>query len=287
MALIAREIGDDPETWVWTAADSLFLSLVAQMHGRGMRVIIDGVFNHTGRDFFAFADLAAQQTASRFGSWYKVTSWDNPTTDSSEFDWVGWWGYKSLPEFADAEDQRTLAGGPAAYVQAITRRWMDPNGDGDPSDGIDGWRLDVATDIPSGFWRSWHQGVCSLNPSAYTVAEIWDASAEYLAETGFGGVMNYHDFAYPVKGFLMDATLMPSMLGDRMPAEGPTRLNLVDSHDTDQLASMIVNRRVGPYERADRLTMTMRRVTGAMRPTTSANPVRRIVRSSGWRCCCR
>jgi len=287
LALIAREIGDDPETWVWTAADSLFLSLVAQMHGRGMWVIIDGVFNHTGRDFFAFADLAAQQTASRFGSWYKVTSWDNPATDSSEFDWVGWWGYKSLPEFADAEDQRTLAGGPAAYVQAITRRWMDPNGDGDPSDGIDGWRLDVATDIPSGFWRSWHQGVCSLNPAAYTVAEIWDASAEYLAETGFGGVMNYHDFAYPVKGFLMDATLMPSMLGDRMPAEGPTRLNLVDSHDTDQLASMIVNRRVGPYERADRLTMTMRRVPGAMRPTTSANPVRRIVRSSGWRCCCR
>ena len=254
LALIAREVGDDPNTWVWTAADSLFLTLIDQMHAHGMRIIIDGVFNHAGRDFFAFADLAAHQTASRFESWYNVTSWDNPATEANEFDWEGWWGFKPLPEFADSEDELTLADGPAAYIDAITQRWMDPNGDGDPSDGVDGWRLDVATDVPSGFWRTWHERVCTLNPSAYTLAEIWDESSEYLKETGFGGAMNYHGFAYPVTGYLIDGMIGPSVLVDRMEniSAESTYLNLIDSHDTDRLASMIVNRTTDEYERSDR-----------------------------------
>lgn len=254
LILMDLETGDDPQSWVWTQADSLFLELIDQMHTRGMRLIIDGVFNHTGREFFAFADLASQQTASRFGDWYKVTAWDNPATEESEFDYEGWWGYKPLPEYADSEDGLTLAPGPAAYVHAITRRWMDPNGDGDPSDGVDGWRLDVATDVPAGFWRAWHEEVCSLNPSAYTVAEIWDDPTQLLAEAGFGGVMNYQQFAYPVTGYLIDATLKPAVLASLMPAtvEGIPNLNLIDSHDTDRLASMIVNAASGAYERADR-----------------------------------
>ena len=254
LALMAREIADNPQTWIWTAADSLFLALVDQMHMRGMRIIIDGVFNHTGRDFFAFEDLTDKQTDSRFRDWYKVTSWDNPATEASEFDYEGWWGYKPLPEFADSEDQQTLASGPAEYIGAITRRWMDPNGDGDPSDGIDGWRLDVATDVPSGFWRAWHEEVCQINPNAYTVAEIWDDPAELIAEAGFGGAMNYDRFAYPVTGFLIDGWLNPGDLGRRMlvPPAGPAHLNLIDSHDTDRLASMIVNANSGAYEREDR-----------------------------------
>ena len=60
----------DPSTWQWTAADKLFLKLIKEAHGRGIRVIIDGVFNHTGRDFFAFKDIRKNQAKSRYKDWY-------------------------------------------------------------------------------------------------------------------------------------------------------------------------------------------------------------------------
>ena len=251
---MSAEIGDEPSTWVWTAADSLFLRLIAEMHARGLRVILDGVFNHTGRDFFAFADIWAQQAASPYASWYNVSQWDDPETEADEFDYEGWWGYRPLPVFSDSEDGSSLHPEVAQYVLAATLRWMDPNADGDPSDGIDGWRLDVATEVPPGFWRTWHEEVCALNPAAYTVGEIWDESAMFVAEAGFGGAMNYHGFAYPVKGFLVDGSLMPTGLDNYLDTqETPgVHLNLVDSHDTDRLASMIVNRARAEYARPER-----------------------------------
>ena len=79
---------------------------------------------------------------------------------------------------------------------------MDPDGDGNPSDGIDGWRLDVANEVPLKFWQDWHQMVRELNPQAYTVAEIWDDAREFLTRGGFSATMNYFAFAFPAKGFL-------------------------------------------------------------------------------------
>ena len=55
----------------------------------------------------------------------------------------------------------------------VTRRWLDPNGDGDPSDGVDGFRLDVAEMVPLGFWRDYRRFVRSINPEAYLVGEVW------------------------------------------------------------------------------------------------------------------
>ncbi len=254
LARMALESDDDPASWVWTAADSLFLHLVNEMHMRGIRVILDGVFNHTGRDFFAFADVRAHQAASRYADWYNVLVWDDPETEADEFDYEGWWDYKPLPVFADSEDKASVHPDVAKYVLAITKRWMDPNSDGDPSDGIDGWRLDVATEVPPGFWRSWHAAVCSLNPAAYTVAEIWDESALFLAEAGFMGAMNYHGFAFPAKGFLIDGMLMPIEFSEflSLPNLYSVHLNLIDSHDTDRLASMIVNGAPSAYVREER-----------------------------------
>ena len=60
----------DPASWHWTAADKLFLTLVRRAHELGIRVVIDGVFNHTGRDFFAFEDIRRHQAASRYKDWY-------------------------------------------------------------------------------------------------------------------------------------------------------------------------------------------------------------------------
>ena len=115
--LIAREDPTDPSTWHTTAADSLFFVLLEKAHARDLRVIIDGVFNHTGRDFFAFEDLVENQAESRYADWYAVNSFDDPATpDTSEFDYTGWWGVKSLPEFATNEASTNLQAGPKQYI---------------------------------------------------------------------------------------------------------------------------------------------------------------------------
>jgi len=259
LKLIASETGD-PETWQWTAADKLFLELIRQLHGRGMRVIIDGVFNHTGRDFFAFTDLMKNQADSDYQDWYIVQHFDDPETPHNEFRYKSWWGFESLPEFSDNESQQDLHPGPKQYVFDITRRWMDPDGDGDPKDGIDGWRLDVANEVPAGFWHDWNTLVRELNPEAYTVGEFWGDARQHLIDGRFSGTMNYHGFAYLVKGYLIDGRLTPhdfgQLLGERL-AEYPLPMqfamqNLIDSHDTDRVASMIVNAGGKNYRQPDR-----------------------------------
>ncbi len=258
LKLIAAEAGD-PDKWVWTAADQLFLKLIGEAHRRQIRIVIDGVFNHTGRDFFAFADLRQKQQQSPYRDWYIVEEFDDPDTERSEFRYKGWWGVDTLPEFADNQDGTDLHPGPKAYVFAATRRWMDPDGDGDPRDGIDGWRLDVANEVPIRFWRDWNQLVRELNPEAYTVTELWQNADSFLRTGGFSATMNYHGFAFLAKGWLIDGTLAPSRFAAEFqsrhaPYPEPVRLamqNLIDSHDTDRLASMIVN--AGrPYVQPDR-----------------------------------
>ncbi|MEM1096241.1 MAG: glycoside hydrolase family 13 protein [Bacteroidota bacterium] len=248
LALIADETAD-PETWQWTAADRLFLDLLTEARARGIRVVIDGVWNHTGRDFFAFADLRERQADSPYADWYVVEQFDDPATPASEFAYEGWWGVETLPVFADTPDGQDLHPEPKQYIFDATARWMDPNGDGDPSDGIDGWRLDVAEEVPTGFWADWNAHVRRLNPDAYTVAEVWAPAQHFLDEGGFSATMNYHAFALPVKAFLIDeqvtAERFADLLDEGREAYGTARqtalLNLVDSHDTDRVASMIVN----------------------------------------------
>ena len=259
LAAMEKETSD-PKTWQWTTADQLFLNLLEQAHARGLRVIIDGVFNHTGRDFFAFKNLCEQQAASPYASWYTVERFDDPATPVSEFKYKCWWGVDTLPEFADTPDGKNLHAGPAAYVLDITRRWMDPDGDGDPADGIDGWRLDVAREVPVAFWQDWHALVQSINPEAYTVAEEWDEASKFLGESAFDATMNYFGFSFPTKGYLIDSSMPAAKaaaefhdrLDDHPPAMRYAMLNLIDSHDTDRLASMIVNGGRRPYEKADR-----------------------------------
>lgn len=259
LKLIASETAD-PNTWKWTAADKLFLKLVEQLHARSMRVIIDGVFNHTGRDFFAFADLRENQEESPYKDWYIVQHFDDPATPNNEFRYKSWWGFETLPEFADDATQQDLHPGPKQYVFDITRRWMDPNGDGDPTDGIDGWRLDVANEVPSQFWKDWNTLVRELNPQAYTVGEFWGDARQHLVDGRFSGTMNYHGFAFLVKGFLVDGKLTAHDFGLKLeerrkeyPAPMQFALqNLVDSHDTDRIASMIVNAGGDTYRQADR-----------------------------------
>ncbi len=240
---------ENPDTWSWTSADKVFLELIEKAHAKGIRIVIDGVFNHCGTEFWAFQDVVQNQQASRYSEWFDVLSWDDPATpDTNEFDHKGWWGYKPLPEFK--EDEQGLIPPVRDYIFNITRRWMDPNGDGDPSDGIDGWRLDVAKDVSVVFWEDWYRLVKSINPAAITVGEIWEEAGEWIEKKRFDAVMNY-PFAYPAIDFFVDReTQIASSQFDKELARvrqlysAETNLimmNLVDGHDTDRIASMIMN----------------------------------------------
>lgn len=233
--------------WAWSAADKLFLKLIRQAHARHLRVVIDGVFNHVGTDFGPFQDVVARQQNSKYTNWFKILCWDNPATTQNEFDYEGWWGYKSLPELR--QDENGLVAGPRDYIFQITRRWMAPNGN--PRDGVDGWRLDVANQIAHPFWRDWRKLVKSINSNAIIVGEIWTNAAPWLQGDEFDSVMNYRFAMSAVKFFVNTGTnqLSPSQFDRELAglrADYPDTanfalLNLFDSHDTDRLASMIKN----------------------------------------------
>jgi len=259
LKIIDSEDGSDARKWQWTAADKLFLDLLRQCHQRGIRVIIDGVFNHTGRDFFAFKDIRKNQERSRYRNWYVVESFDNPETKRNEFSYKGWFNIKTLPIFASTPDNRDMFSAPKNYIFDATKRWMQPNGKRE--DGIDGWRLDVAEQRPAKFWADWNALVRKLNPNAYTVAELWQNAAEQVREGGFSATMNYYAFAFPVKAFLIDNNITASRFTELLetrrnrfpPATAAVMQNMIDSHDTDRLASMIVNRKIAPPPDGDNI----------------------------------
>jgi cyclomaltodextrinase / maltogenic alpha-amylase / neopullulanase len=246
---IKSEIPNDQSGWIWTSADSIFLKLIEEVHNRGMKIIIDGVFNHTGIQFWAFQDIIKNGERSKYKDWFIVKSFDDSTTSQNEFDYKGWWGTKFLPEFNRTEND--LHEGPKQYIFHSTQRWMDPNNDGDPSDGIDGWRLDVAREVPIGFWKDWRRLVKSVNPDAIIIGELWELSPDFVSEDGvFDALMNYNS-AFAVNDlFIADKKqIKVSKFIEKLkeidlayPHEYLNVLqNLVDSHDTDRLLSMIVN----------------------------------------------
>jgi cyclomaltodextrinase / maltogenic alpha-amylase / neopullulanase len=258
----------DPSTWKWTSADSLFLALVEEVHRRDMRIIMDYSWNHTGITFWAWRDLLAQQRASRFADWYAVEKFDDPATpDTSEFSYRGWVGVPWLPEWkkvgrppgkTHGAIEGNLVPGVRDLVFEVTHRWLDPNGDGNPSDGVDGFRLDVAEMVPLGFWRDYRRFVRSINPEAYLVGEVWWETwpdrmydpAPWLAGDVFDAVMNYRWYA-PTRSFFAGAE--PALAASAYAAaldslalgiEAPhlrAMMNLTASHDTPRFGTSIYN----------------------------------------------
>jgi len=255
--LWSREDPSNPSTWKWSTADQMFLALIARAHELGMRVIIDGVFNHVGLTFWAFRDVVERGEASPYKDWFIIKKWDDPATGENEFDYAGWYGVRELPEIR--EDENGLVKGPREHIHQIVKRWMDPNGDGDPSDGIDGWRLDVAEMVRVEFWHEFRTWVRSINPEAYIVGEVWWEdwnngkmfNAEpWLRGDAFDAVMNYR-WAREVGHFFKDKKnkitasefdkRLNDLRNDYRPEVNSVLMNPMSSHDTDRLGSQIVN----------------------------------------------
>jgi glycosidase len=233
-----------------------------------MRVIVDYSWNHTGIMFWAWRDVVERQSASPYAGWYEIERFDDPATaDTNEFAYRGWAGVPWLPEWKKigrppGETKGAIDGNLVPQVKdlifAVTRRWLDPNGDGDPSDGIDGFRLDVAEMVPLGFWRDYRRFVRSINPEAYLVGEIWWEQwpdrmydpAPWLQGDVFDAVMNYRWYA-PTRSFFAGAP--PNLTASEYAAQldslgagyGPSELkammNLTASHDTPRFGTSIYN----------------------------------------------
>ncbi len=252
-----REDPADPPTWRWTSADSLFLNFIQECHKRKIKVIIDGVFNHVGYTFWAFQDVIQNQKDSKFKDWFIIKSWDDPHTPQNEFEYQGWNGVRDLPEIK--EDGDGLVDSPRSHVKAVVQRWMDPNKDGDPSDGIDGWRLDVAEKVNINFWRDFRKWVKEINPDAYLTGEIWWEdwqqnkmfnAAPWLQGDAFDAVMNYRwgraalqfvineENKIPAQGFVDSIN---AVFRDYPKENVYVLQNMVDSHDMERLASQTVN----------------------------------------------
>lgn len=247
--IISSEIPHDSSTWEWSSADKLFLKLIKEVHKRNMKIIIDGVFNHTGRNFWAFKDIVEKGENSLYKNWYRINSFDDPSTDKNEFDYKGWWNIASLPEINRTEND--LHPEPKKYIFEITKRWMDPNGDGNTDDGIDGWRLDVAREVPIGFWNDWSNLVKSINKETIIIGELWELSPDFVgANKPFDGLMNYN-FAFAVNDFFIadknkikrsDLITNLKEITNTYPEDNLHALqNLVDSHDTERISSIIKN----------------------------------------------
>jgi cyclomaltodextrinase len=264
-AIIATEVPHDPATWQWTSADKLMLKLIKEVHARDMRVIFDGVFNHMGINSFAFEDVRKNGAKSPYADWFNVSKFPDPENGDDSFQYEGWFGHKELPELK--EDDNGLVSGPRDYVFAATRRWMDPDGNGNVADGIDGWRLDVAFCVAHPFWKDWRKLVKSINPEAYLTAEVIDtpeALKPYLEGDEFDAVMNYGFKMTAFEYFVNETqksrkTHFLQELQTLRTAFDPDMVfamqNIYGSHDTPRFASVLANldsldyRRWGDYHR--------------------------------------
>ena len=255
-AIMATETPLDPKTWRWTKADELALKLIDESHQRGIRIIFDGVFNHMGINSFAFKDLKKNQKNSPYKDWFTVHSFDDKEK-GTKFEYEGWFGVKSLPEWR--EDEKGIVQGPKEYIFNATRRWMNPKGKG-MAHGIDGWRLDVAFEVAHPFWKDWRTLVKSINPQAYLTAEIVDQPEKvkpYMQGDEFDGEMNYN-FAFTAAEFFFNPqgmNITPSQFDEKLEMlrnlypEGVAYVNqnLFGSHDSNRIASHIVNRGIGNF----------------------------------------
>lgn len=211
-----------------------FNALLEVAHNNGVRVILDGVFNHCGRGFFAFVDLLENQRDSAYRDWYHVKQFPVEAYLTSEAkDYLAWWSINSLPKFNTSNPQVRQ------YLLNVAEYWI--------AQGADGWRLDVPNEIDDDeFWGEFRQVVKETNPDAYLVGEIWDQDPRWVGEGHFDGLMNY-----PVRKALLQvltsgtsevaqfASKLESNLKAYQRENAYAMYVPLGSHDTERLLSIL------------------------------------------------
>ena len=264
---------EDPATWVWTESDLIMVDLIKEFHKNGIRVIFDGVFNHSSNEHWTFNMVLADGENSKYKDWYKFTDFGEhiPITDEMNEEqafetlianrkrtaYNAWAGFDSLPEFNTFNQEYK------EYIFNITRKWMyGPDGKESENwmddDGIDGWRLDVPNCLENqNFWNEWREVVKGSKKDSYITAELWgNASADINGGNKFDTVMNY-EWLKTVIGFFINQSHEGGVRYKLKAQDFFNELrekrtwypyqalqasqNLNGSHDIDRLYSRIVN----------------------------------------------
>ncbi len=205
------------------ASNELFIRLVEELHKRGMKVILDGVFNHCG-SFNKWMDrerIYENQAGYEKGAFVSA---DSPYRSffhfQNEHEWPynpfydGWWGHDTLPKL-NYEESPDLEN----YILQIARKWVSP------PFNADGWRLDVAADLGASpeynheFWRKFRKAVKEANPDALILAEHYGDPGSWLGGDQWDTVMNYDAFMEPLTWFFTGMEkhsdeFKPEMLGN-------------------------------------------------------------------------
>lgn len=218
-----------------------FHALLADVHRRGMRLILDGVFNHCGRGFFAFNDVLENQEHSPYKEWFHIKHFPVDAFSPGEAqDYLAWWNIKSLPKFNTSNPEVRQ------YLLDVARFWVEQ--------GTDGWRLDVPNEIDDDdFWSDFRRVVREVNPEAALIGEIWEVNPRWVGSGHFDGLMNY-----PLRDAVLDwlkGRNGPGQFADRLegilgayPWEHVLAMyNTLGTHDTKRLRTYLDGdvRRVG------------------------------------------
>ena len=208
--------------------EEIFEKLVNKAHDKDMKIILDAVFNHSGFNFFAFEDLRKRGENSKYKDWYIYDSLPLQTEIPVNYETFAR-NIPNLPKLDTANKEVQ------DYLLKVTEYWMK-NFD------IDGWRLDVADEVDSSFWRRFQKKVKSLDKDAYIIGEVWHSGMKWLQGNQFDAIMNY-SFTEAVIDFIAKDKIGPSEFDNRLALnrmnyrEDITNslLNLLDSHDTPRI----------------------------------------------------
>ena len=224
--------------------------LVDALHARDMRIILDGVFNHSSRGFFQFNDILENGPHSPWLSWFHIDGWPVSGYDGRRpSNYRAWIGNRALPKFNTDNPQVR------EYLMQVGEYWIREF-------HIDGWRLDVPDEITTpGFWEEFRCRVRAVNPKAYIVGEIWHAVPDWLRGDRFDATMNYV-FAAAVIAFMAGNRVPARLVADRSYDPYPgidapefghriekllaeydwettqVQFNLLDSHDAPRVLSL-------------------------------------------------
>ena len=211
-----------------------FRELVRKAHSMGIRVIIDGVFNHCGWRFFAFRDVVQNGRASRYWHWFFRLQ-DPVVVPENMDDYPAYecFGYeRMMPKLAldNPEVQQ--------YFCDVGAYWVDQY-------GIDGWRLDVASEANDGFWRAFRQRIKAIKPDCALIGEVWESAGHWLDGTMFDSTMNYdfrkHSRAFFAEGQISAVAFNDGVTDMLMRYRGniaQVQMNLLDSHDVSRFLSL-------------------------------------------------
>ncbi|PZD94648.1 alpha-glycosidase [Paenibacillus sambharensis] len=205
--------------------------LVDACHSKGIRVMLDAVFNHCGHTFPPFVDVQEKGEASPYAGWFHVREW--PLAVKEDGTTYDTFGFEPIMPKLNTEHPEVKA-----YLLKVASYWLTEI-------GIDGWRLDVANEVDHQFWREFRKVVKEANPEAYIVGEIMHDSLPWLLGDQFDAVMNYpftnillQFFAHKKTDAGQFADAITTQLANYPKPVNEVAFNLLGSHDTDRLLSL-------------------------------------------------